>query len=224
MPTNDPYSLRALEYITCLGFLAVFSLFWRYLNAEPAPRRVAARIAQAADWFHVPEQVYFHPGHAWARVDGPGVMAVGIDDFAQRLVGPVVGVVLPPTGGTLAAGQQAWAIRADGKAVDVLAPVSGIVVQVNEQVIANPEVVNDDPYGRGWLLKVKVPRTASAVKGLTSGAAARQWIEGVTQHLVQNLTPELGHVYQDGGLPVQGFARAIDEERWDEIARSFLLS
>lgn len=224
MVTNDPYTLRAVEYLSCLGFLVVFSLFWRYLNTEPVVERAGAWVGQFADWFRVPEQVYFHPGHAWARLESPGVMAVGVDDFAQHLVGPVVGVSLPTAGQSLSAGRQAWALRADGKAVDVLAPVTGTVVAVNQAAVDHPEVINDDPYGHGWLLKVEVPRTASAVKHLMSGDAARQWIDAVSQRLMHTMTPELGQVYQDGGLPVKGLARAIDEDHWDEIARRFLLS
>ncbi len=224
MFTNDPYTLRAVEYLSCVGFLVVFSLFWRYLNTEPVLRRAGAWVGQFSDWFRVPDQVYFHPGHAWARLDSPGVMAVGVDDFAQHLVGPVVGITLPKTGQALSAGQQAWALKADGKAVDVLAPVTGRIVAVNESAIEHPEVVNTDPYGRGWLLKVEVPRTATAVQHLMSGDAARQWIDGVSHRLLQTMSPELGQLYQDGGLPVHGLARAIDEEHWDEIARRFLLS
>lgn len=224
MFTNDAYALRAVEYLSCLGFLVVFSLFWRYLNTEPAVARARAWVGQVADWFKVPEQVYFHPGHAWARLESPGVMAVGLDDFAQRLVGPVGAVKLPQPGQMLAAGQHAWALKADGKAVDVLAPVTGKVIEVNRAALDRPELVNEDPYGRGWLLKLEVPRTATAVKHLLSGEAARQWIDGVTHRLMQTMTPELGQLYQDGGLPVHGLARAIDEAHWDEIARRFLLS
>lgn len=224
MLTNDAYTLRAIEYLSCVGFLVVFSLFWRYLNTEPALARARAWVGQFADWFKVPEQVYFHPGHAWARLDAPGVMTVGVDDFAQHLVGPVAALKLPSPGQVLAAGQQAWSLKADGKAVDVLAPVTGTVLEVNRSAIEHPAVVNDDPYGRGWLLKMQVPRTATAVKHLLSGESAREWIDGVSQRLMQTMSPELGQVCQDGGLPVHGLARAIDEEHWDEIARRFLLS
>lgn len=224
MLTNDPYTLRAVEYLSCVGFLVVFSLFWRYLNTEPVLQRAGAWVGQFSEWFKVPDQVYFHPGHAWARLDAPGVMAVGIDDFAQHLVGPVAGITLPKPGQPLAAGQQAWALKVDGKAVDVLAPVTGRIVAVNASAIEHPEVVNEDPYGRGWLLKVEVPRTATAVKHLMSGDAARQWIDGVSHRLLQTMSPELGQLYQDGGLPVHGLARAIDEAHWDDVARRFLLS
>lgn len=224
MVSNDPYALRAIEYLSCLGFLVVFALFWRYLNAEPIAERARAWAGQFADWFKVPDGVYFHPGHAWARLEAPGVMAVGVDDFAQHLVGRLGAVDLPRPGQAISAGERGLALKADGKAVDVLAPVTGKVIAINDAALARPDVVNDDPYGRGWLFKVEVPRTASAVKALLSGESARRWIDSVSQQLVQTMTPELGQLCQDGGLPVHGVARAIDEAHWDEVARRFLLS
>jgi glycine cleavage system H protein len=225
MFTHDPYMVRGVEYLTCIGFLVVFSLFWRFVNTEPsALSRARVWAGQFADWFNIPERVYFHPGHAWARLETPGVMAVGVDDFAQHLVGRIGGLVLPKPGQALRAGQRAIALRADGKAVDMLAPVTGRVVAVNDAALEHPDMINNDPYGRGWLMKVQVPRTASAVKSLLSGQAAREWIDGVSQQLMQTMSPELGQLCQDGGLPVHGIARAIDEEHWDEIARRFLLS
>jgi glycine cleavage system H protein len=224
MFSQDPYMVRAVEYLTCLGFLVVFSLFWRFVNTEPVFARAKAWAGQFADWFKMPESVYFHPGHAWARLESPGVVAVGVDDFAQHLVGRLGGLVLPNTGEPLEAGRRALALQADGRAVDVLAPISGTVVAVNQSAVEHPDLVNDDPYGRGWLLKVQVPRTASALRSLLSGEPARQWIDQVSQQLMHTMSPELGQLCQDGGLPVHGIARAIDDAHWDDVARRFLLS
>jgi glycine cleavage system H protein len=223
MFTHDPYMVRGVEYLTCLGFLVVFSLFWRFVNTEPAAlSRARVWAGQFADWFKMPERVYFHPGHAWARLESPGVMAIGIDDFAQHLVGRIGRIVLPTRGQTLIAGQRALAVRVDGKAIDMVAPVTGTVLAINQSAVDHPEVINDDPYGRGWLMKVQVPRTASAIKTLLTGRAAREWIDSVSQQLMQTMSPELGQLCQDGGLPVHGLARAIDEEHWEAIARRFL--
>jgi glycine cleavage system H protein len=71
---------------------------------------------------------------------------------------------------------------------------------------------------------VKPPRFAANARQLFSGAAAREWLESASQALAAQLSPQLGHVLQDGGTPVQGIAREIDPEHWDEIARKFLRS
>jgi glycine cleavage system H protein len=223
MFTSDPYLLKTIEYLTGVGFLVLFVLFWRYANGEavPAAERVRAWSGQLSEWFQVPERVRLHPAHAWARAEAPRVFTVGLDDFAQQLVGPVEAVDLPAPGTMLEAGRKAWTLRADGKAVDMLAPISGEVVGVNDAVAGRAQLVNDDPYGHGWLLKVRSPR-ADAAKGLLSGAAARRWMARVADDVMATMTPELGVLAQDGGLPVHGIARGIDPEHWDDVARKFL--
>jgi glycine cleavage system H lipoate-binding protein len=224
MYTHDPYMVKAVEYLVGVGSLALFVLFWRYVNGEPVPAAEKARVwsGQIAEWFRVPERLLFHPGHGWARMETPGVVRVGLDDFAQHLVGRVDAVDLPQPGARLQGGAKGWTLRAGGKAVDMLAPVSGTVVAVNDDMADKAGLVNEDPYGRGWLMKVQVPGGDGPLKGLLSGAAARGWIDKVSHELTGSMSPELGHLCQDGGLPVHGIARAIDEARWDEVARRFL--
>jgi glycine cleavage system H lipoate-binding protein len=222
------YSTKALEYLIAVTFLALFVPFWRYamgtagalveaVAREPLSRRIAS-------WFRVPADTYFHPGHTWARADAGGVLTVGLDDFAQKLVGPLRSVQLPPEGSRLIQGESAWSVRADSKAVDMIAPVGGVVVAVNQHAMDQPAIVNDDPYGNGWLLKVRSPHRVPQLATLRAGDAARRWMEEVADSLMATLTPSLGLVYQDGGMPVDGLARAIAGEDWDRFARRFLLT
>lgn len=223
MFTSDPYMVKTVEYLTSIGFLLLFVVFWRYANGEPVAvaERVRAWSGQLSEWFQVPDRVRLHPAHAWARAEAPRVYTVGLDDFAQQLVGPVEAVDLPTPGTMLEAGRKAWTLRAGGKAVDMLAPVSGEVVGVNNAVAGRAHLVNDDPYGNGWLLKVRSPR-ADAARDLLSGVAARRWMARVADDVMATMTPELGVLAQDGGLPIHGIARGIDPEHWDEIAKRYL--
>jgi c(7)-type cytochrome triheme protein len=115
-------------------------------------------------------------------------------------------------------------LRADGKTVDMLAPVTGTVLAVNELIETKPQLANEDPYGRGWLFAVKLASAKTGLDDLVGGAAARAWMERVTHDLEMTFTPELGHVLQDGGHPVHGFAQAIDDVNWDRVAKKFLLT
>jgi glycine cleavage system H protein len=224
MFTHDPYMVKAIEYLTGITFLLLFVAFWRFVNGEGAPVAAKAWSGRLADWFTVPDRLFFHRGHAWARVDGPEVVTLGVDDFAQQLVGPVEGFDLPAAGAALTAGAPAWTLRADGKAVGMVAPLGGTVLAVNTDLNQHPDLVNRDPYGRGWLVKLQVPRARTAVRDLVTGKAARAWIARVADELTASMNPELGHLMQDGGMPVHGIARGIDEADWDEVARLFLHS
>ena len=221
MFTHDPYMVKAIEYLTGLAFLLLFVAFWRFVNGEGTPAPAQAWNGRLADWFTVPDRLFFHRGHAWARVDGPEVVTLGLDDFAQQLVGPIEAVDLPAAGAALSAGAPAWTLRADGKAVDMVAPLSGRVLAVNPEVQAHPDLVNRDPYGRGWLVKLQRPGMKTAVKNLVTGKAARAWIARTSDELTAAMNPELGQLLQDGGVPVHGIARDMDDAHWNEIARCF---
>ena len=225
MFTGDAYSVRAIEYLTCGGFLVAFTFFWRFVWHDPVPAPVTARArAHQFGFFHVPEGVHVHSGHGWAKADVNGVLTMGSDDFAQQLVGPVSGVVLPQVGDHLRQGRPAWGLDVDGAIVEMLSPVSGTVVQVNQALEATPAAVNTDPYGDGWLVKLAPDAADEELSSLMSGQAARRWIEQVSETLVGTMSPELGALCQDGGHPVQGLARAIDERNWQAVTRRFLLS
>jgi glycine cleavage system H protein len=220
------YTTKPLEYAVAILYLLLFVGFWRYVNGEGSIsfERARAWSGQLCDFFRVPADVFFHPGHAWARPEGGGVMTLGLDDFAQQLVGPISAIDLPRVGTALEAGSRAWAIEADAKRVDMLAPVTGTVVAVNDALNGQPSLVNDDPYGGGWLAKVRVPRSSKALRALMSGRAARAWMDRVASDLLAAFAPELGQVSQDGGVPIQGFARVISKEHWDDVARKLLHS
>jgi hypothetical protein len=121
-------------------------------------------------------------------------------------------------------GAPALGLRADSRLIPVLSPISGRVVAVNAGALDAPHTVNADPYGDGWLLKVRPAKLPTDSKQLVSGDRARQWVSSSWDDLSKMLSPELGTIMHDGGMPVAGLARGIDAERWDEIARRFLLS
>jgi len=108
-----------------------------------------------------PEDLRYHPEHDWARVDG-GEATLGITWFAQDALGELVHFEAPEEGATLTK-DQAYAEVESVKAVsDVIAPLSGEVLEVNRAVADAPETVNDDPYGEGWLVRVRLTDTAEA--------------------------------------------------------------
>ena len=102
-----------------------------------------------------PEELLYHPEHDWARVDGD-TATLGITWFAQDALGEVV-FFDPPEVGTTITKDESYAEVESVKAVsDVIAPLSGEIVEVNTSLADKPETINDDPYGEGWLVKVKL--------------------------------------------------------------------
>jgi glycine cleavage system H protein len=228
MSGYDPYVLKTIEYLLGIGFLVCFALFWRYViggTQLPAPAVAKRRIpVPTADMFRVPADVMFHPGHAWARVEAPDLVSVGIDDFAQQLVGPIEKLMLPQVGAALEQGARGWRLGADSKSVDVLSPITGRVAAVNTRVLEDPRLINEEPFGNGWLIKVQTPRLVTNSKQLLAGPAAKRWTESTWDELSALFAPHLGTIMHDGGVPLHGLARGVDPENWDTVARRFLLT
>ena len=103
--------------------------------------------------FETPPDLSFLESHEWARTEDDGVR-VGITDFAQDELGDVVFVELPPEGDTVTAGETFGVIESIKAVSDLYAPVGGDVIEINEALYDRPELVNEDPYGDGWMLLI----------------------------------------------------------------------
>lgn len=102
-----------------------------------------------------PQDLKYAETHEWVRDEGDGVIAVGISDHAQELLGDLVFVELPEVGAALVAGDECAVIESVKAASDVYSPLTGEVTEVNEALADAPETINDDPYVDGWIFKLK---------------------------------------------------------------------
>ncbi len=102
-----------------------------------------------------PADLTYTPGHEWVRVDGD-TATVGITDYAQEQLGDIVFVSLPQVGDSVEAGSVIGELESTKSVSDLFAPIAGEVLVRNEALEANPELVNSDPYGEGWLVKMRV--------------------------------------------------------------------
>lgn len=234
------YPAKLMEYGLGVGYMLLFIPFWRYVQGSVKPAEATVRVpghapvaarekairapatAPSYGWFHIPDGLKLHPGHTWARVEDDGVVTVGMDDFAQKLVGPAR-VALPSIGARVAQGEAAFEVSTGSGSVPMLSPVEGTVVAVNEAARANAETLSE-PYGKGWLFKVKAPRLARDLKQLISDNAARRFLEDAAEGLAARMSPELGRVLQDGGAPILGIAPEIEGAKWTDLARKFFLT
>ncbi|WP_150914481.1 glycine cleavage system protein GcvH [Marinobacter halotolerans] len=103
-----------------------------------------------------PPDLKYIETHQWARAADDGTATVGITDFAQDQLGDVVYVGVPEVGATVNGGEEAGVAESVKSASDVFSPVTGEVIEVNEALEEEPELVNEDPYGDGWLFRVRL--------------------------------------------------------------------
>lgn len=104
---------------------------------------------------NLPEDLKYAASHEWARLEDDGQVTVGISDHAQEQLGDVVFVEVPEVGAEVEAGDSLAVVESVKTASDIYAPVGGVVKAVNEALVEAPELVNDDPYGEGWLFAIE---------------------------------------------------------------------
>ncbi len=121
----------------------------------------------------IPEDLRYTRSHEWVRTEGETV-TIGITDHAQEELGDVVFVELPEVGATLDPGESFGTVESVKAVSDLYAPVGGEVVEVNEVLNDSPEKINEDPYGEGWILKL---RTSGEAEGLLSASDYETFLE-----------------------------------------------
>ena len=124
---------------------------------------------------NVPDDLRYTKDHEWVRVE-EGRARVGITDYAQDALGDVVFVQVPNVGETVASGASFGEVESTKSVSDVYAPLSGTVVEVNDDLADAPQRLNEDPYGEGWLCVIELS-DPSEVDGLMDAAAYRALIE-----------------------------------------------
>ena len=125
---------------------------------------------------NVPENLHYSKDHEWIRVEGD-VGTIGITDHAQNSLGDVVYVELPKAGAQVTARQQVCVVESVKAASDIYSPVSGTITAVNEALSSNPALINTDPFGEGWIFKIKI-EAGEEIEELKSPAQYREQIGG----------------------------------------------
>lgn len=188
--------------------------------ANERPRRVPAVIAG----FEVPDNLRYHPGHTWAAAEGPNLVRVGIDDFAAKVAGDVTKIDIPERGHWIRQGQKLVALHRNGKEIDLVSPIEGTIVAVNDDVIRDPKTARTDPYGDGWLVTVNSPDAKTNFRNLLGGTTARRWMDDAAAKLrtLATTTPGVA-MAQDGGVAVDDVLNHVTAEEFEKVEKEFFL-
>ena len=125
----------------------------------------------------IPETLKYAENHEWVRLDEDGTIAVGITDYAQDALGDIVYVDLPEVGRIVEAGEGFAEVESTKSVNDVYAPVPGEIAAINETLFETPELVNQDPYGEAWFIKI-APAAGASLDALMDAAAYREYTDG----------------------------------------------
>ena len=178
--------------------------------------------SQRVRGFEVPFGYYYDNGHTWARIESGGTIRVGMDDFALKVLGAADAYDLPLMGKELTHGEAGWGLRRKDQQADVLSPVSGVIVEVNAGVRANPSASNRDPYGGGWLFVVHSPEIKKTMEPLMATAESLNWMNHEVHHLEEMIESVAGPLAADGGYLTDDIYGAMPSIGWDNLTHAFL--
>jgi len=139
------------------------------------PHLLAAKEGTKLAELRFPDELRYSPTHEWVRVEGDQAV-IGITDYAQSELGDITYLELPKVGDRVEAGQPFGIIESVKADEELFAPVSGTVVAVNQNAVDRPEIVNEDPYGDGWLIVVEMSDPGE-LKSLMTAEQYRQMLE-----------------------------------------------
>jgi len=162
-----------------------------------------------------PEDVYYHRGHAWVKLEEGNRIRVGLDDFTQQVMGDIEGIEIPLPGGELSQGEVAWKIRHGKRKLSQLAPLGGTVVEVNEKLRKDPTLTNRSPYEEGWILKIQTRGLNKEMPKLMDSLQFKVHFDQDKAKLMSYFNNQaLGAVYGDGGEVIKGAVTKLDERTW----------
>jgi len=218
-----------LVLLTLVAFFAIDALVLRKRRNAALLREGDALAADLEEsepaWvsgYRLPEPLLYHPGHLWVRPAGNDEAFVGVDDFARRLLGKDLKLALPRPGTHLEAGHHAVKVSRNGLAAWLLSPLAGEVEGTNPRLRDEPDLVYREPYGRGWLFKIRVPRVLRETTNLLGGSLARRWTEDSRDRFQRRLVFATGSVIQDGGDPIPDLSAKLGDAFWQSLVDEFL--
>ena len=186
--------------------------------AKPQPPRLKREFG-----FEIPQDYCFHLGHTWVTNESANDARVGVDRFVANLMGKIDHVEVSGTDRWVRQGQKLITLGSGGTSVDLLSPVEGVVVAVNDDVLRDPTLVTNDPYENGWIAIVKSPDLKINQRNLIQGPMVAPWMQNNLARLNAMLSPTPA-LAQDGGGPVSGLLPQLTPELRQKVVKEFFLS
>lgn len=214
-----------------LTFLIVITVTYFLRRDQPAMAvqadvspMVNAPVMTKEQGFDVPRGYCFHPGHMWVLDEGRQNARIGLDSFGAHLVGKIDRVEVVGLNRWVRQGQKLCTITHDGVSADLLSPVEGVIISVNNDVLKDPTLLTKDPYRNGWICVVKSPEMATNLNNLLQGQLVVPWMQNSVRQL-STLTAKLAPAAAaDGGLPVAGLLAHLEPGVQRTMIHEFFLT
>jgi glycine cleavage system H protein len=222
-----------MTVLLVLAFFVVFIALDYFLNRRKAMAVVPVASSEAVaamddgsyvDGFYTPETVSYHSGHSWLVRERKNVVRIGADEFAAALAGKVERIELPKPGQWIRQGQRVLTFFRNGQKTEMVSPTEGEVLEVNAELLGNPAMLRDDPYGKGWMVTVHVPDEENTGRNLVPKRLVREWMRESVERLYAHQPALAGAVAADGGRPAEDLLASLPNTDWKTVTAEFFLT
>jgi glycine cleavage system H protein len=231
---SNIFETKGVEYLAIIAFFLLLVPFWILLNRQV---KISKQIEKAlgiltSSALKVPQGLFFSRLHTWTHLERSGVAKVGMDDLLLHITGEVRFNKLREPGEKVSKGDLMAEISHRGKILKIYSPISGEVIQANPILMEHPEVLNEDPYQKGWMYKVKPTSWIADTNSYFLAEEASDWSRQELERFKDFLSGSMGKyspdnanvILQDGGEICDQPLSELPEEVWQDFQKDFLSS
>lgn len=229
---NNIFETKGIEYLIIIAFLILIIPFWMIINKQSGVNMQIKRAfgVLTAGILRIPKGIFYSRNHTWVHLQKSGNALVGLDDFLLHITGEVIFKNLKAPGETIQKGEIMAEVIQNGKSLKIASPLSGEIVNHNFLLNETPGVLNDDPYGDGWLYTIKpnnwIKETSSYLLADEAVAWSKNELLRFRDFMAESMkkyNPETSMVIlQDGGELCDKPLSELPDAVWQDFQKSFL--
>jgi glycine cleavage system H lipoate-binding protein/ABC-type phosphate transport system substrate-binding protein len=181
------------------------------------------------DSIKLPGGLLFDKSHTWVFMEKDGMLKIGIDDFLQHVTGKITGIIMKAPGDKIAKNELIVSLTQEGKKIDIYSSVTGVIKEINEDLVTSPSLINSSPYSKGWIYSVEPTNWSREISFLKIAETYREWIKREFVRLknfiasINSHSETEGHlVFQEGGEIYDHVLQQMGPKVWEDFQINFI--
>ena len=229
---NNIFETKGIEYLAIIAFLVLLIPFWLALNKKAKIPKQIRKVSGflSANIIKIPQGLFYSKNHTWTHLEKSGIAKVGLDDLLLHITGEVKLYYLKNPDEIVKKGESLAEIDQKGKLLRVFSPISGKILHANLLLDESPEMLNEDPYGSGWICKIQPTNWVEETKSYFLAEEAIKWSKMELERFkdfvalsAEKYSPEPATIIlQDGGELRENVLSVMPAEAWNDFQVEFL--
>jgi glycine cleavage system H protein len=229
---HNIFETKGIEYLAIIAFFALLVPFWLLLNKQV---KITGQIQNtlgilSARLLRIPQGLFYSSNHTWTFLEKSGIARIGLDDLILHITGAVKISRHKQTGDFITKGDLIAEIEHQGKFLSIYSPISGEIKAINSAITKTPELLSEDPYGKGWMFMIKPTNWVVDTQSYYLATEATKWSERELQRFkdfvattLPKYEPDTANIaLQDGGELRENALSDLPSEIWKDFQENFL--